>query len=138
MQWKEKEGGWMRVMEVNRKGWTAWCMDITRMGLRGAGWRMEGRRGGGGTPHRSTASQRTLTSWLATVRFYNQGLGGGWVVLKYPLRPQVHPRLVKSNTRGKSEYSSQHVITFYMNYSTLFCRESFKPQRARQQQGQTE
>lgn len=27
----------MRVMEVNRKGWTAWCMDITRMGLRGAG-----------------------------------------------------------------------------------------------------
>lgn len=37
MPWKEKEGGWMRVMEVNRKGWTAWCMDITRMGLRGAG-----------------------------------------------------------------------------------------------------
>lgn len=37
MQWKEKEGGWMRVMEVNRKGWTAWCMDITRRGLRGAG-----------------------------------------------------------------------------------------------------
>lgn len=27
----------MRVMEVNRKGWTACCMDITRMGLRGAG-----------------------------------------------------------------------------------------------------
>lgn len=55
-----KEGGWMRVMEVNRKGWTAWCMDITHMGLRGAGE-------GGGGPHRSTAPQRTLTSWLATV-----------------------------------------------------------------------
>lgn len=42
MEWKEKEGGWMRVMEVNRKGWTAWCMDITHMGLRGA---RGGRRG---------------------------------------------------------------------------------------------
>ena len=37
MPWKEKEGGWMRVMEVNRKGWIAWCMDITCMGLGGVG-----------------------------------------------------------------------------------------------------
>lgn len=37
VQWKEKEGGWTRVMGVNRKGWTAWCMDITCMGLRGVG-----------------------------------------------------------------------------------------------------
>lgn len=35
MRWEEKEGGWMRVMEVNRKGWTARCMDITGRGLRG-------------------------------------------------------------------------------------------------------
>lgn len=61
MQWKEKAGGWMSVMEVNRKGWTAWCMDITRIGLREA---ME--KGGG-----PTVSQRMLTSWLATVLFYN-------------------------------------------------------------------
>lgn len=61
MQWKEKEGDWMSVMEVNRKGWTAWCMDITRMGFREA---ME--EGGG-----PTASQRTLTSWLTTVLFCN-------------------------------------------------------------------
>lgn len=51
----------MRVMEVNRKGWTAWCMDITCMGLRGV--REEGGGGAslgwGGCPHRSTASQRT-------------------------------------------------------------------------------
>lgn len=44
VQWKEKEGGWMRVMEVNGKGWTAQCMDITRMGLRGVG-KEGGRRG---------------------------------------------------------------------------------------------
>ncbi len=42
MQREEKEGGWMRVMEVNRKGWTARCMDITRMGLQRS-W--GGRRG---------------------------------------------------------------------------------------------
>lgn len=36
VQWREKEGGWMGVMQVNRKGWTAWCMDITQMGLLGA------------------------------------------------------------------------------------------------------
>lgn len=29
-----KEGGLMGVMEVNRKGWTARCMDITHMGLK--------------------------------------------------------------------------------------------------------
>lgn len=47
MQWKEKAGGWMSVMEVNRKGWTAWCMDIARIGLRDA---ME--KGGGPQPHK--------------------------------------------------------------------------------------
>lgn len=61
-----------------------------------------------------------------------------WKGVKYPFHPQVRLRLVKSNTRGKSEYSFQHVITFYMNYSPLFCRELLKPQRDRQQQGQTE
>lgn len=35
--WTEAmEGGWMRVMEVNGKGWTARCLDITHRGLRGA------------------------------------------------------------------------------------------------------
>ena len=60
MHWEEKEGGWMRVMEVNRKGWTAGCMDITSLHgpRRFAG---EGRRGV--RAHRSTASQRTPTSW---------------------------------------------------------------------------
>lgn len=29
MQRKGEEGGCMSVMVVNRKGWTAWCMDIT-------------------------------------------------------------------------------------------------------------
>jgi len=30
--WKGKQRGWMIVIEVNRKGWTAWCVDIIRMG----------------------------------------------------------------------------------------------------------
>lgn len=53
------------MMEVNRKGWTVCCMDITCMGLRGSA--MEG----GGGPRCSTSSQRMLTSWLAATVFYN-------------------------------------------------------------------
>lgn len=42
MQWRKKEGGWMGVMEVNRKGWTARCMDITRMEIIGAAEERQG------------------------------------------------------------------------------------------------
>lgn len=53
----EGERGWMRVMEANGKGWTAWCMDITRMGLRGAG---EGGWGGSTTLHSLTKDTEFL------------------------------------------------------------------------------
>lgn len=55
---------------------------------------------------------------------------------KNPFHPQVRPRLVKSNTRGKSERLFQHVITFIW-IIILFCREPLKPRWDRRQQGQT-
>lgn len=65
----------MRVMEVNRKGWTAWCMDITCMGLRGVreeGGGGEGLEGGVAGVHTAPQLHKgPLTSWLTTVLFYN-------------------------------------------------------------------
>lgn len=88
----------MRVMEVNRKGWTAWCMDITRRGLRGAK-----EEGGVCAPLHNLTKD---TDFLVAKVFFYKPLGmeetsRGKVALKNPF----HPRLVKSDSQGKSEAS---------------------------------
>lgn len=67
----------MSVMEVNRKGWTAWCMDITHMGLREA---ME--EEGGFIPfHNLTKDSNFLAMALFCNLSSREETSRGWVVL---------------------------------------------------------
>lgn len=69
-----KEGCWMRVMEVNRKGWTAQCMDITGRSLQG-----DGKEGEEVVHTTLQPPQRALT----TVVYNPRGIDDLWLQVKH-------------------------------------------------------
>lgn len=105
VQWKEKEGGWMRVMEVNGKGVDSLVYGHHKHGPQRS---VEEAVGGGcSLLHSLTKDADFLARHGPFLYPIGQGrdfkrMGGlKWKGLKDPFHPRVRLHLV-SNTQGKS------------------------------------